>query len=62
MIGQVFQETFGGLPRRNWKELVVKQQGGGDVKWPLSTNRTNVCWQYNNGWCQFGSTCKFLHK
>ena len=40
---QVFQETCGGLPRHNKRSLVVKQQGGGGVKRPLSTTRANVC-------------------
>ena len=26
---------------------MVKQQGGGGVKRPLSTTRANVCWQFN---------------
>ena len=38
------------------------QQGGGGVKRPLCTTRANVCWQFNDGWCRFGSSCKFPYK
>ena len=60
--GQVFQGTCWGLPKCNGRSLVVKQQGGGGVKRPLCTTRANVCWQFNDGWCRFGSSCKFPHK
>ena len=39
---------------------MVKQEGGGGVKRPLSTTRANVCWQFNDGSCHLGHLSSFL--
>ena len=54
----VYQEVCGGRP---WKTVGLPQ--GDEKRAGLlgGTKRPAVCWQFNEGSCSYGRTCRFPH-
>ena len=54
----VYQEVCGGRPRKSvgWPQVDGKQ-----ARPSVGTKRPAVCWQFNEGACSYGRTCRFPH-
>ena len=55
---QVYQEMCAGRPRKRGMGLPSESKGTGTAG---GIKRAGVCWQFNQGSCSYGKSCKFPH-
>lgn len=60
----LYQELCESRPRRRMSELASDQKAparAAGIKRPSGGQKSLVCWQFNDGDCSYGKSCKFPH-
>ena len=58
---KVYQEVCGGCPRKRAEPAGEKRGLPMGAKRPMEGRRPVVCWQFNDGSCTYGKSCRFPH-